>query len=93
MKTMTTREISDTKKFVDTAKNEPVIVTDEGGKPTLVTLSIDQAHDYLSFMRVESDGIEAGLEDVEAGRYEAFTSESADAMLQTFAAEYQHKQS
>jgi len=68
-------------RYLDTVQREPVVVTKKN-RPVAVTLSIQDAQAFFDY-KVEQ-GIERGLADVEAGRYEEMTEENARKRLERF---------
>ncbi len=86
MKTMTASVASKGfGRFLDTVQREPVVITKKN-RPVAVTLSIQDAQAFFDF-KVEQ-GIERGLADIEAGRFEVMTEQSARERLERFKAKH-----
>lgn len=67
--------------FLDTVQREPVIVTKKN-RPVAITMSIQDAEAFQAFQIAQ--GIERGLADIEAGRYEEITPENTAKRIAEF---------
>lgn len=87
MKTMTaTKASKEFGRFIDTVQHEPVVIMKQN-RPMAVAISMQDAEEFMNF-KVET-GIQRGLEDVKAGRYEEMTPENTAARLVEFKARLQ----
>lgn len=71
--------------FLDAVQSEPVIITKKN-RPVAVTMSYKRAQQLEK--AVIDAGIQRGLDDMKAGRWEILTQEYADKMLEEFMAKY-----
>ena len=84
MKTMTASAASKEFGFyIDTVQHEPVVITKQS-RPVAITISIHEA-ERLYRDRVDA-GIQRGMDDIEAGRYEEMTPENTAKRLEQFKA-------
>lgn len=82
MKTMTASVASkEFGRFIDTVQHEPVVITKQN-RPVALTISMQDAEEFFNYT-VET-GIQRGLDDVTAGRYEEMTPENTAARLADF---------
>ena len=80
MKTMTASVASkEFGRYLDAAQHEPVVITKQN-RPVAITMSIQQVE------RLFKGQVEAGLEDVAAGRYREMTPTHLETMRANFKA-------
>ena len=70
-------------RYIDTVQHEPVVITKQN-RPVALTISIQDAEEFFNY-KVEA-GIQRGLDDVAAGRYEKMTPENTANRLADFKA-------
>lgn len=75
-------------RFIDIVQHEPVVITKQN-RPVALTISIQDAEEFFNY-KVEA-GIQRGLDDVAAGRYEEMTPENTSNRLADFKARIQQK--
>lgn len=89
MKTMTASAASkEFGRYIDTVQHEPVIITKQN-RPVALTISMQDAKAFYNF-KVET-GIQRGLNDVKAGRYEEMTTENTARRIEGFKARLHNK--
>ena len=74
--------------YLDAVQREPVVVTKKD-RPVAVTMSMQDAAEFQEFQIQR--GIERGLADIEAGRFEEITPESTARRLERFEALFKAK--
>lgn len=90
MKTMTASAASKEFGFyIDTVQHEPVVITKQN-RPVAITISIQEAA-RLFQDRVDA-GIQRGMDDIKAGRYEEMTPQNTARRLEQFKAKLSNTQ-
>ncbi len=84
MKTMTASAASKEFGFyIDTVQHEPVVITKQN-RPVAITISIQEAERL--FQDHVDAGIQRGMDDIKAGRYEEMTPKNTTRRLEQFKA-------